>query len=206
MSKVFAILALAMAAAGVPAQAPALRSDLGFTFNLPSGWQKQNAPQPEQPKPAIPAPAANAEVSRSAACAHVTLFTADNEPGSAVAVTELAFDCLGQASTDLAGFGQGAAEGLKQSFAVNKPLFGSYTLGGHSMWIERVTGTTKEGPDTPYTIEVACSLLKKGAVCWMTIAASADALKTFETGEVALEGEPPTALVPASAFNEKPAS
>jgi hypothetical protein len=107
---------------------------------------------------------------------------------------------------DLPGFAQGASEGIKQSFDITDPVYGDYALGTHSMWIERAKGTPKGHPDAPYTVEIACTLLKKGAVCWMALAASDDALKTIEGGAVALEGDSPTALVPATAFEKKPAS
>jgi len=54
-----------------------------------------------------------------------------------------------------------------------------------------------------YTVETVCSVLKKGAVCWMTMAANQDALQTFENGAVKLDGEAPATLVPASAFAKK---
>jgi hypothetical protein len=55
-----------------------------------------------------------------------------------------------------------------------------------------------------YTVETVCSVLKKGAVCWMAMAADKAGLQTFENGAVALDGEVPAALVPATAFEKKP--
>jgi len=51
-----------------------------------------------------------------------------------------------------------------------------------------------------YTIEVACGVLKKAAVCWMAMAADNAALAEFENGAVKLEDDPPAALVPAAVF------
>jgi hypothetical protein len=55
-----------------------------------------------------------------------------------------------------------------------------------------------------YTVETVCSVLKKGAVCWMAMAADKAGLQTFENGAVTLDGEVPAALVPATAFQKKP--
>jgi len=72
------------------------------------------------------------------------------------------------------------------------------------LWIERAAGAVKEHPEMKYTVETVCSLLKKGAVCWMAMAADNAHLQTFERGLVALDGEAPAALVPADAFAKKP--
>jgi hypothetical protein len=74
------------------------------------------------------------------------------------------------------------------------------------MWIERAKGTPKGHPEAQYTVEIACTLLKKGAVCWMALAASDEALKIVEGGAVALEGDKPASLVPTTVFEKKPAS
>jgi hypothetical protein len=79
-------------------------------------------------------------------------------------------------------------------------------LGSHSLWIERAKGNPKGHPEMPYTLEIACSLLKKAAVCWMTVAGDAQALKEFEGTAVVLDGDSYSGLVPATAFDKKPAS
>jgi hypothetical protein len=53
-------------------------------------------------------------------------------------------------------------------------------------------------------VETVCSILKKGAVCWMAIAADDAALQSFEHGAVTLDSEVPAPLVPADAFVKKP--
>jgi hypothetical protein len=119
-----------------------------------------------------------------------------------VVVVALPFDCYGQSLTakNMADFTSGASEGLKQTFDVTNPVLGSYTLGSHSMWVERASGTVKGQPDSKYTLEVACTLLDKGAACWMTMAADAASLQIFEQEPVTLEGDAFDAIVPANAI------
>ncbi len=127
--------------------------------------------------------------------------------GSAVVVVvALPFACFGQTMTekDLPGFAAGASEGIKNTLDLFDTLHSSYTLGSHGVWVERAKGTLKDHPEVKYTVETACSILKKGAVCWMSMAADEEALQTFEHGSVALDGETPAMLVPADAFAKKP--
>jgi hypothetical protein len=123
-------------------------------------------------------------------------------PASVVVVTALPFACYGQTVTasDLANFGEGAAEGMKQTFDITEPVDATYSLGSHAMWVERAKGIPKNHPESPFTFEIACTVLEKGAVCWMTMAADAASLQAFEQGMVSLDGEAATTLVPASAF------
>jgi hypothetical protein len=123
-------------------------------------------------------------------------------PASVIVVTALPFSCYGQTMTvsDLANVGGGASEGMKQTFDLTEPQQATYSLGSHTLWIERAKGTPKTHAESSFTFEIACTVLQKGAVCWMTMAADAASLKDFEQSKVTLEGEPPTALVPASAF------
>jgi len=101
---------------------------------------------------------------------------------------------------DLPGFAAGASEGLKQNFNVSNPVYGDYTLGSHNFWIERAVGIPKSHPKSGYTLEMTCTVLKKAAVCWMTMAADDSSLRDFESSLVTLDGEPPLALVPINAF------
>jgi len=197
-----------------PAAAPTTdtqshKSDLGFAYSLPTDWEVVDASStlPEV-KQQAEQNAATDEDKKGAACVSISLTARHGSPTSVLVVVELPFACLGQTATDkdLPGFAQGASEGLKQSFDLSNPVFGAYALGSHSMWIERAKGTPKGHPEVPYTVEIACSLLKKGAVCWMAMAADDTALKVFEGGAVALEGEPSVALVPSTAFDKKPTS
>jgi hypothetical protein len=184
-------------------------SDLGFSYSLPSDWEVVNAsPTLSGVKEQAQQNAATEDEKKGVACVQIALTARGGSPTSVLVVVELPFACFGQtmSSKDLPGFAQGASEGIKQSFDVADPVYGDYTLGTHSMWIERAKGTPKGHPEAPYTVEIACTLLKKGAVCWMALAASDAALKIIEGGAVALEGENPTALVPTRAFEKKPAS
>jgi hypothetical protein len=200
---------VALAAQNPAAASVAHPSDLGFSYSLPSDWEVVNAtPTLSGVKEQAQQNASTEDEKKGVACVQIALTARHGGPGTVLVIVELPFACFGQtmSARDLPGFAQGASEGIKQSFDITDPVYGDYALGTHSMWIERAKGTPKGHPEAPYTVEIACTLLKKGAVCWMALAASDDALKTIEGGAVALEGDSPTALVPATAFEKKPAS
>src|ERR1700735_4207087 len=183
-------------AAQTPAAPKAHASDLGFTYSLPSDWEVVNAnPTLSGVKEQAQQNATTEDEKKGVACVQIALTARGGSPSSVLVVVELPFACFGQtmSSKDLPGFAQGASEGIKQSFDISDPVYGDYTLGSHGMWIERAKGSPKGHPEAPYTVEIACTLLKKGAVCWMALAASDAALKIIEGGAVALEGERPTA-------------
>jgi hypothetical protein len=206
-------LASCLGATTAIAQAPggaseAHTSDLGFSYSLPRDWEVVNASSTlPAAKEQAQQNASSDEEKKGVACVQIALTARHGDPASVFVVVELPFACFGQSisTKDLPGFAQGASEGIKQSFDVSDPVYGDYTLGSHSMWIERAKGTPKGHADLSYTVEIACTLLKKGAVCWMAMAADQDALKIFEQSPVALEDESPAALVPATAFDKKPA-
>jgi hypothetical protein len=135
------------------------------------------------------------------ACAQVELTARHGTPYSVVVVVALPFDCYGQTLSDknLTDFAAGAIEGLKQTFDVANPMQTNYTLGNHNIWIERVSGTVKGQPESKYTLEIACTLMSRGAACWWTMAADEADLQVFEHGPVTLEGDAFDALVPAGA-------
>jgi hypothetical protein len=191
-------------------QAPApqdLAADLGFRYDLPQGWTIIAAKPASQAIYGVPPDAAiTEEQKKGTACIQISLTAMHGEPASVIVIVGLPFDCYGQtmSAPDLAGFGAGVAEGLKQVFDISAPVTGKYALGTHPFWIERARGNPKGHPEVPYTVETACSLLKKGVVCWTAATADADSLKAFEQAPVGLEGDEPTALVPDSVF-AKPA-
>jgi hypothetical protein len=203
-------LNIAALAAQTPAAPPVGHpSDLGFSYSLPSDWEVVNAtPTLSGVKQQAQQSASTEDEKKGVACVQIALTARHGNPATVLVIVELPFACFGQtmSTRDLPGFAQGASEGIKQSFDVTDPVYGDYTLGSHSIWIERAKGTPKGHPEAAYTVEIACTLLKKGAVCWMALAASEDALKIIEGGTVALEGDSPTALIPATAFEKKPAS
>jgi hypothetical protein len=199
----------AQAPASASAASEAHASALGFTYGLPSDWEVEEAPAPPSLadlKQQAQQNASGEDEKKGVGCVQVALTGRHGNPASVIAVVQLPFDCLGQTASgkDLPGFAEGASEGIKQSFDIAEPVYGSYAQGSHSFWIERARGTPKGHPEVPFTVEIACSLLKKGAVCWMAVAADDLALRAFEQGPVTLEGESPTALVPPTAFEKKP--
>ena len=179
------------------------RDDIGFSYSLPSDWElvfPPTAPKPMAPYPTI------ASATKGDACVELAMTAKHGNPASVVVVMALPFSCYGQTMTvsDLENFGEGAAQGMKQTFDLTDPVQTTYPLGSHTMWIERANGTPKNHAESSFTFEIACTVLEKGAVCWMTMAADAASLQAFEKGTVSLDGETATTLVPANAFLQKP--
>lgn len=203
----FILLAVTAGAGGLQAQTPVVvhsSKELGFSTALPADWQivDTSAAAQEQARQ-------NAQTDadkKGLTCVQVGLMARHGTPPSVITEVALPFACYGQkvSQSDLPNFASGASEGLQQNLDLGEPVLGSYALGSHPFWIERVIGTLKGQPSVQYTIEIACSVTKKAAVCWMTMAANDSALATFEHTQVTLEGEGPAALVPESAFTRKP--
>jgi len=57
----------------------------------------------------------------------------------------------------------------------------------------------KGQPDAKYTLEIACTVMSKGAACWMIMAADPAHLQTFEKEAVTLEGDAFDQIVPDGA-------
>ncbi len=189
-----------------PVDAQSHTSDLGFSYNIPPDWDVVDT------KPMLPSVLQQAardygnEAAKMAACVQLPLTAHHGNPPSAIAVVGLSFDCMGHSFTaqDLPGIANGVSEGLKKNIQILSPVNNTYTLGTHSMWIERASGSLIGHPEIKRTMETVCSVLKKGVVCWMTMAADDDALATFENGMVTLDGEDATVLVPAGSLQQKP--
>ncbi len=181
-------------------------SSLGFSYSVPDDWEVVDS-QGKLPavKEQADKNASSDEEKKGLACVQVALTARHGEPASVMVEVALPFDCFGEPMTEaqLPGFASGASEGLKQSFDLGKPVTANYSLGSHTMWIERVKGTPKGHPEVSYTVEITCGLVKKAAVCWMAMAADDTALRTFERGVVTLDGESSPALVPPTAFDKK---
>ncbi len=213
MKAVILSMALVSAGCAVYGQAPssvppagAGSADLGFTYNLPHDWEVLSSAAMTAKKSEASQAGGTDEEKKGLACLEPVLTARDQKSGSILSVEELPFACFGQVMTneDLPGFAAGAPEVLKQSFDLGDPVTATYALGTHSMWIERAHATLKDHPEVPFTVEIACGLLKKAAVCWMTVAGSDDALQAFERAAVILDGESSVALVPPTAFEKKP--
>lgn len=182
-------------------------NDLGFTYSVPKGWELLDTPATlAQQRTEASQNAANEEEKKGVACLEPVLMARDQSSGSILFVEALPFGCFGHVMTndDLPGFVAAAPEVLKQSFDVGDPVHVTYALGTHNMWIERARATLKNHPEAPFTVEIACGLLKKAAVCWMAVAGNDDALHAFESAAVTLDGETVKALVPPTAFGKKP--
>jgi hypothetical protein len=198
--------------AALMAQAPAVAneahaSSLGYSYSLPRDWDVIGSPTLSGLKEQAQQSAASEDEKKGVACVDIALTARHGDPASVIVVVQLPFECFGQAmnTKDLPGFAQGAAEGIKQSFDISDPVYGDYKLGTHSMWAERAKGTPKGHPEIPpYTVEISCTLLKKGAVCWMAMAANDASLKVFEASLATLEDDPPAPLVAATAFEKNP--
>jgi len=182
-------------------------SDLGFTYAIPSDWQVVDAsatlPTVQQQ---VTQNAAGDDTKKGIACVQVALTARHGDPASVIVVMALPYACFQQEMTekDLPGFATGASEGLKQILDITDAVNGLYLLGSHNIWIERAKGTAKANPELHFSVETACTLLKKAAVCWMTTASDDAAMQTFENGSVRLDQDEPTALVPSTAIDKKP--
>src|SRR5579863_7364020 len=202
-----------LSAAPLLSQAPPPASptpqDLGFTYRIPAGWDAIDAqstlPEVKQQQAAT---AKTEEEKKEIACVQIPISARHGAPPSFLAAMALPFDCFGQILTakDLPGFAEGSSEGPRAFFDFGDPVYGSYSMGSHTLWIERAKGSLKGHPEMPYTLEIACGLLKKAAVCWMVVAGDDGALKDFEGTAVILDGDFYPQLVPATAFDKKPAS
>jgi hypothetical protein len=195
-----------MALVPLAAQAPQhdLIDALGFTYTVPEDWQV-----------IVPKPTAGAsqqvliapdELRKGILCVDVPMTAMHGSPPTVIVIVTLPFDCFGQSMSqqDLPGFGIGVTEGLKRIFDILNPVEATYTLAGHAMWIKRVKATPKGLTAPVFTVETTCTLLEKGAVCWMAQAADEAGLTVFEHGPVTLEGSTASQLVPASAFVKFP--
>jgi hypothetical protein len=229
---VLLLLALVLAGAAARAQAPASAvsadaavAEMSSSYTLPTDWTLVTvkalpkppadtpghpSPDPTQPSQTTPRPVADELPIKGTACIRVPLTAKHGNPTSVIVAVELPFDCYGQpmGEQDLANFGSGAAQGFKQNFDLIDPVFGLYSLGTHQFWIERAKGSIKGSggsqPPSEYTLEIACTMLKKGAACWMTMAADAACLHVFEDAYVKLDDDASTPLVPANAFEKPP--
>jgi len=198
--------AQAPASPHAPAKPHTYANAIGFRYTLPADWElvdmssSLSAAQKQAQQTA-----GDDEVKRGAACMQIALTAHHGSPGSMIAAVVLPSDCMGRemAPTDLPGFGIAATQGVQMGFDVGDPLLAEYSLGSHKVWAARAKGNPTGHPELPYTVETVCTLLKKGAVCWMALAADNSALATFERGSVTLDQESPKPLVPAAAFAKK---
>lgn len=176
---------------------------LGFQYILPEDWQIVGVHPPSASRQKKQEQAASsARVKKGIGCLQVLLTARHGDPPTVVVVDALPFSCYGQTLTDrdLPGFGSGVAQGLKQAFNISSPSVASYLLAGHKMWIERARAIRKGKTAPQYTVEIACTLLQKGIVCWMAQAADEAGLSAFEESAVILDGAPAPALVPPDTF------
>lgn len=200
------IPAALLACLPLAAQAPHVHNDaLNFTYSVPEDWQIV-VPKPPAPPPQNKPLNAPEEVRKGMDCVDVPLTATHGSPPSVIVLVTLPFDCFGQSMSrrDLEGFGAGVTEGLKRTFDILNPVESAYSLAGHSMWIERVKATPKGKSAPVFTIETVCTLLQKGAVCWMAQAGDEAGLSEFEHGPVTLEGQAAKQLVPANVFVRNP--
>lgn len=190
----------------VPAPTP---EQLGFSFHIPSGWDAIDTQStlPEVKEREL-ANAKTDEEKKEIGCIQIPVSARKGPPPSFLAVMALPYDCFGQIMTekDLPGFAEGSSRGPRAVFDFGEPTYGTYSLGKHKMWIERAKGNPKGHPEMPYTLEIACSLLRRAAVCWMTVASDEQSLKEFENNAVTLDGDFFAEFVPAAAFDKKPGS
>ena len=177
-----------------------------FSYTFPSNWDVLDS------KPMMPAvrqkveEGAKSEMEKKGAeCTQLALLLRSPDQRSSIVVIALQYDCIGASisENDLAGAAMGVAEGMKKNFDIADPVYGAYKLGKHRFWIERAKATSISNPERVFTLETACTMLKKAMACWMGFASDQDAVKVFESGQAALDGDPALALVPQSAFQSQ---
>ena len=181
-------------------------SDLGFSYSLPADWEIVDVP------PTLPSMLQKAardygnEAAKMAACVQLPLTAHHGNPASAIAVVGLPFDCVGHSYTasDIPSVASNVTDSMKNSIQITNSVINTYTLGTHSLWIQRASGSLAGHPEIKRTVETVCGVLKKGVVCWVTMAADDAALQTFEQGAVTLDDDAATALVPLNALQKKP--
>ena len=202
---------LLVGCASLHAQAPGIAtvhtSEFGFSYSVPSDWQVTDAqPTPSELREQQTQNAKTEEEKKGISCLQIAMTAKHGDPTSVIVAMALPFNCFGQSMTekDLPGFAQGGSEGLKQAFDLSEPSYVTYSLGNHNHWIERAKGTPKGHPEITYTVEIACGLLKKAAVCWMAMVPDENTLHVFENGAVVLDGDSFPALVPPNAFEKQP--
>ena len=206
MLMVLSLLAVAQLAQAQGVAVTRTSKELGFSFTTPAAWDvvdtsalaKEQARQDAQTE----------EEKKGLGCVQIGLTARHGNPPSVITEAALPFDCYGQQMTeaDLPTFAASASAGLAQNFDLGEPVYGNYPLGSHRFWIERVQGSMKGQAALRYTIEIACSMTRKAAVCWMTMAQGDASLSTFERMPVSLDGDKAAGLVPANAFESKPPS
>ncbi|MGA3160267.1 MAG: hypothetical protein ABSC77_03545 [Terracidiphilus sp.] len=182
-------------------------SDLGFSYSIPADWEVVETTKPMLPEAAQQvARNFGNEAAKMAACLQLPLTAHHGNPPSTIAVAGLFFDCVGHTYTtqDLPSVASDVSDNLKNNLQIANPVSSTYTLGTHSVWIQRVSGSLIGHPEINRTMETVCSTLKKGVVCWMILATDNDALQTFENGMVTLDDDAATALVPANTLQTKP--
>jgi hypothetical protein len=182
-------------------------NELGFTYSMPSDWDVQDtAPMLPVLQQQAAKDATHEQEKKDVGCLQIPLKATHGDRASSVVVVGLSYACIGQhfADSDLAVFGAGVAQSLKKTWTIIDPVYGAYTLGTHSLWIERASGNPIAHPESRKTLEIVCSMLKNGAVCWMAFVASDADLLAFEQSRVSLHGEPIIGLVSKSALAKKP--
>jgi hypothetical protein len=197
-----ALCCAAAAAQNAQPSVPDTAAEIGFSYKLPPDWTSVTG----KTKPPDAVSSTAHLPPKGTACIRVPETARHGDPASVIVVVALPFGCYGQAMTagDLAVFGSGAADGLKQTFDLTGPVQGAYSLGSHAFWVERSRGNPKGHNELQYTVEIVCGVLKKGAVCWMAMAADEASLRAFEQMPVTLDGDAAIPLVPASAFDKAP--
>jgi hypothetical protein len=181
-------------------------SDFGYSYSLPLDWEVVDT------KPMVPVikqqeieKVTSEGEKKGIACSQFDLMAKYGNPASVIVVVALPHGCFERPLTekDLSELAMGVSIGLKKKFKIADPVYGAYKIGSHSLWTERAAGTLIDHPEIKRTVETACSVLKKGVVCWMTMAADPESLQTFERGAVMLDGESAAPLVPDNAFQAK---
>ncbi len=175
-------------------------SQFGFQYNYPANWNVVTAAPITSAVQAQTDPDLN---KRGTACSQIALLVRSPDRAVLIIAMQLPYACIGYTWTEpeLATYGNGFNLGLAQTYDLGPATITTFKLGQHAMWASRFMATPKNHPDHTYYAESVCTVLKQAAICWAAIAAEQSLLSILEQGKVSLEGDPPTALVPSTAFN-----
>lgn len=175
------------AVAPLPAAPEIVADPVGFSLELPEGWERVRVPA------AADDPATG--------CSHLVFTLRTGRPASILVAVAQPFACTGRKlkERDLAGFTAETSASLASAFQLSAPFEANFPHGAHRLWLERAQGH-RLGSGDPVTVETVCGILRDGSACWMVVAADEATRLAFEQLPVALDGERALPLVPAGAL------
>ncbi len=177
---------------------------LGFSFAYPATWEAVPlAAAPMTPKRIATAKAEHDISKRIALCVDRDFQARGLPTVVGIFIFSVPFSCLGVGQSpigDLKSFGVSFLNALGGKLDLTSSLGSPYTSGTHRAWAGLAHGGAKGRPDFRVTVEAACAILKRGVVCVAGASTEPDSVSGLANGIVTLDNDPPTVLVPPTAF------